>query len=47
MRGHARMVTDLGEEQRLAQHMYSTPWAGGRRDLWVRIEPFAVTGRRI
>ncbi len=47
VRGRARMVTELGEAQRLAEQAYSTPWAGGRRDVWVRIEPTAVTGRRI
>lgn len=47
VRGHARMVTDLGEAHRLAGRAHSTPWAGGRRDVWVRIHPYAVTGRRI
>ncbi|MFH8798310.1 helix-turn-helix domain-containing protein [Streptomyces sp. NPDC017936] len=47
VRGHARMVTDLGEERRLAQRAHSRPWAGGRRELWVRIDPYTVTGRRI
>lgn len=47
VRGNARMVTDPGEAERLARRAYSTPWAGGRRDVWVRVEPFAVTGRRI
>ncbi|MFI5820158.1 helix-turn-helix domain-containing protein [Streptomyces rishiriensis] len=47
VRGHARMVTDLGEARLLARRAHSTPWAGGRRDVWVRIEPYAVTGRRI
>ncbi|AVV45891.1 pyridoxamine 5'-phosphate oxidase family protein [Streptomyces sp. ID05-04B] len=47
VRGNARMVTDPGEAERLARHAYSTPWAGGRRDVWVRVEPYAVTGRRI
>ncbi|WP_028803816.1 helix-turn-helix domain-containing protein [Streptomyces sp. 142MFCol3.1] len=47
VRGHARLVTDLGEERLLAARVYSTPWAGGRRNLWVRIEPYDVTGRRI
>ncbi|WP_406005181.1 pyridoxamine 5'-phosphate oxidase family protein [Streptomyces sp. NBC_00637] len=47
VRGHARLVTDVAEAQRLAQQARSRPWAGGRRDLWVRIEPYAVTGRRI
>ncbi|MFI5797855.1 helix-turn-helix domain-containing protein [Streptomyces sp. NPDC051677] len=47
VRGNARMVTDPGEAERLARQAHSTPWAGGRRDLWVRVEPYAVTGRRI
>ncbi|MER5435247.1 pyridoxamine 5'-phosphate oxidase family protein [Streptomyces sp. NPDC002588] len=47
VRGHARIVTDIGEVRRLAQQVHSAPWAGGRRDQWVRIEPYAVTGRRI
>jgi nitroimidazol reductase NimA-like FMN-containing flavoprotein (pyridoxamine 5'-phosphate oxidase superfamily) len=47
VRGRARLVTELGEQRRLAQRVYSAPWTGGRRDLWVRIEPVAVTGRRI
>ncbi|WP_232838135.1 pyridoxamine 5'-phosphate oxidase family protein [Streptomyces geranii] len=46
-RGYARTVTDPGDERRLAERAYSEPWAGGRRDVWVRIEPCAVTGRRI
>ncbi|MGQ4362611.1 helix-turn-helix domain-containing protein [Streptomyces sp. SAS_272] len=47
VRGRARLVTELDEAHRLARRAHSTPWAGGRRDLWVRIEPYAVTGRRI
>jgi nitroimidazol reductase NimA-like FMN-containing flavoprotein (pyridoxamine 5'-phosphate oxidase superfamily) len=47
VRGHARMVTDVGEAQLLARRAHSTPWAGGRRDVWVRVRPYAVTGRRI
>ncbi|MFI5963925.1 helix-turn-helix domain-containing protein [Streptomyces asoensis] len=47
VRGHARMVTDPVEAGRLARQAHSTPWAGGRRDVWVRVEPYAVTGRRI
>ncbi|WP_329281864.1 helix-turn-helix domain-containing protein [Streptomyces sp. NBC_01451] len=46
-RGYAHTVTDIGEQRRLAELAYSEPWAGGRRDVWVRIEPYAVTGRRI
>ncbi|MFJ1608606.1 helix-turn-helix domain-containing protein [Streptomyces sp. NPDC088253] len=47
VRGRARTVTDLGETLRFAELSYSAPWAGGRRDVWMRIEPQAVTGRRI
>ncbi|MFF7969871.1 pyridoxamine 5'-phosphate oxidase family protein [Streptomyces sp. NPDC007905] len=47
VRGTARAVTDPDEVGHLAEHAYSTPWAGGERDLWMRIEPAAYTGRRI
>ncbi|MFJ5837142.1 helix-turn-helix domain-containing protein [Streptomyces shenzhenensis] len=46
-RGTAREVTDPQEQRRLTQRAYSMPWAGGTRNLWVRIHPFTVTGRRI
>ncbi|MGW7529201.1 helix-turn-helix domain-containing protein [Streptomyces sp. NPDC054783] len=47
IRGSARSVTDPQEQQRLTEQAYSAPWAGGGRDLWVRVEPRTVTGRRI
>ncbi|MEU6772301.1 pyridoxamine 5'-phosphate oxidase family protein [Streptomyces sp. NPDC046759] len=47
IRGDARTVTDPREQRRLTEQAYSAPWTGGERDLWVRIEPHAVTGRRI
>ncbi|MFJ6835820.1 helix-turn-helix domain-containing protein [Streptomyces sp. NPDC091209] len=47
VRGRARTVTDPAETRLLAEEAYSAPWAGGRRDVWVRIEPQSVTGRRI
>ncbi|AOR36175.1 DNA-binding protein [Streptomyces fodineus] len=47
VRGHARTVTDEREQRRLTEQAYSAPWAGGTRDLWVRVEPRTVTGRRI
>ncbi|MFI9803223.1 pyridoxamine 5'-phosphate oxidase family protein [Streptomyces sp. NPDC052301] len=47
VRGAARAVTDPQEQRRLGERAHSTPWAGGTRDLWVRIEPDSVTGRRI
>ncbi|WP_431962542.1 hypothetical protein [Actinacidiphila sp. bgisy160] len=33
--------------RRLNEHAYTGPWAGGDRDLWIRITPQSVTGRRI
>ncbi|MGW4566633.1 helix-turn-helix domain-containing protein [Streptomyces sp. NPDC004561] len=47
VRGYARAVTDPGERHRLAERAHSAPWAGGQRDLWVRIDPVTLTGRRI
>ena len=47
VRGRARAVTDPDAVRRLTQGTYSGPWAGGERDLWVRIEPTEITGRMI
>ncbi|MFE9609750.1 helix-turn-helix domain-containing protein [Streptomyces sp. NPDC006012] len=47
VRGHARTVADPDEERRLAARAYSTPWAGGKRTMWVCIDPYTLTGRRI
>ncbi|MFF9088565.1 helix-turn-helix domain-containing protein [Streptomyces sp. NPDC014991] len=47
VRGPAEVVTDPDGVRRLAERAYSTPWAGGERDVWVRIGISAVTGRRI
>ncbi|MFM9609309.1 helix-turn-helix domain-containing protein [Streptomyces niveiscabiei] len=47
VRGYARQVTDPAEALRLTRTAYSEPWAGGPRGLWLRIEPLALTGRRI
>jgi nitroimidazol reductase NimA-like FMN-containing flavoprotein (pyridoxamine 5'-phosphate oxidase superfamily) len=47
VRGHARTVTDPEEVRRLEEQAYSTPWAGGERDLWIRVDPERITGRRI
>ncbi|MFF5025284.1 helix-turn-helix domain-containing protein [Streptomyces collinus] len=48
VRGTAHAVTDPGEAGRLSARAYSAPWAGGEgRDLWVRIVPDTLTGRRI
>ncbi|MFJ5534833.1 helix-turn-helix domain-containing protein [Streptomyces sp. NPDC093261] len=45
--GHARAVTDPESVRRLEEEAYSAPWAGGQRELWIRIEPSSITGRRI
>jgi nitroimidazol reductase NimA-like FMN-containing flavoprotein (pyridoxamine 5'-phosphate oxidase superfamily) len=45
--GRARTVTDPEDVRRLAERAFSRPWAGGRREEWVRIEPLGITGRRI
>ncbi|WAZ19510.1 pyridoxamine 5'-phosphate oxidase family protein [Streptomyces cinnabarinus] len=47
VRGPARVVTDPDEARRLDERAYSAPWAGGPRELWIRIEPRTVSGRRI
>lgn len=47
VRGRGRAVTDPDEARRLTDSAHSTPWAGGERELWVRVEMEAVTGRRI
>ncbi|MEU4091608.1 pyridoxamine 5'-phosphate oxidase family protein [Streptomyces sp. NPDC026673] len=47
IRGMAHTVTDPASVRRLNEQAYTGPWAGGERDLWVRITPATVTGRRI
>jgi len=45
--GRARTVTDADDVRRLTEHAFSTPWAGGSREEWVRIDALSLTGRRI
>ena len=45
--GRARTVTDPDDVRRLTEHAFSTPWAGGPREEWVRIDALSLTGRRI
>jgi nitroimidazol reductase NimA-like FMN-containing flavoprotein (pyridoxamine 5'-phosphate oxidase superfamily) len=45
--GRAEYVTDAAAIQHLADEARTRPWAGGDRELWVRIAPEQVTGRRI
>jgi transcriptional regulator with XRE-family HTH domain len=44
--GHAHVVTEPAE---LAQvrGLPVEPWAGGSRDVWIRLVPTVITGRRI
>jgi nitroimidazol reductase NimA-like FMN-containing flavoprotein (pyridoxamine 5'-phosphate oxidase superfamily) len=45
--GTARAVTDAEAVRRLQAKAYTTPWAGGERNLWVTLTPTRLTGRRI
>ncbi|MEW2454047.1 pyridoxamine 5'-phosphate oxidase family protein [Streptomyces albus] len=45
--GTARRITDESTVASLAARAGATPWAGGRRDLWIRVCPDRVTGRII
>ena len=44
--GTARIITDPAELDR-AKALGIEPWAGGDRDLYVRLTPVEITGRRI
>jgi nitroimidazol reductase NimA-like FMN-containing flavoprotein (pyridoxamine 5'-phosphate oxidase superfamily) len=45
--GRAVRVTSEADVRRLEQHTGIRPWAGGARDVYVRIIPRKITGRRI
>jgi hypothetical protein len=45
--GRARKVTDEREVSRLEDRTYLEPWAGGARDVYIRITPSRISGRRI
>ena len=45
--GRAARVTSEADVRRLEQHTDIRPWAGGARDVYVRIIPRKITGRRI
>jgi nitroimidazol reductase NimA-like FMN-containing flavoprotein (pyridoxamine 5'-phosphate oxidase superfamily) len=45
--GRAARVTSEADVRRLEQHTGIRPWAGGARDVYVRIIPRKITGRRI
>ncbi|HEX2322081.1 MAG TPA: pyridoxamine 5'-phosphate oxidase family protein [Streptosporangiaceae bacterium] len=45
--GHAHKVTDEREVKHLEDGTHLEPWAGGARDVYVRITPTRISGRRI
>jgi len=47
VQGHAQRVTEEREVQRLEDGAHLEPWAGGARDVYVRITPSRISGRRI
>lgn len=47
VQGHAHTVTDEREVQHLEDRTRLEPWAGGARDVFVRIAPTRISGRRI
>lgn len=47
VRGVAEAVTEPQEQQRLRDSADPQPWAGGERDVWVRIPLGTISGRRI
>ncbi len=47
VRGHAHQVTDEREVRRLENATHLEPWAGGARDVYVRITPTQISGRRV
>jgi len=47
LQGHARKVTSEREVQRLEDGTHLEPWADGARDVYMRIMPARISGRRI
>ena len=45
--GHAHQVTDEREVKRLEDRTRLKPWVPGARDVYVRIAPTQISGRRI
>jgi nitroimidazol reductase NimA-like FMN-containing flavoprotein (pyridoxamine 5'-phosphate oxidase superfamily) len=45
--GHARRVTDEREVKRIEDRTHLEPWAAGPRDVYVRIAPIRISGRRL
>ena len=47
VQGRAHKVADEGEVKRLEDRTHLEPWAGGARDVYVRIAPTRISGRCI
>jgi len=47
VQGHAHEVAGEGEVRKLEHGTGLEPWASGARDVWVRITPARISGRRI
>ncbi|MFJ5777041.1 helix-turn-helix domain-containing protein [Streptomyces sp. NPDC093094] len=47
VRGRARGVTDPALLRRLRNRSFSTPWAGGRREMWICVDAVSISGRTI
>ena len=47
VQGHAHKVAGEREVRSLEQGTRLEPWAVGARDVWVRITPAHISGRRI
>ncbi|MEC3891760.1 MULTISPECIES: helix-turn-helix domain-containing protein [Nocardiopsis] len=47
VRGRAEAVTDRALEEELRAHAPVRPWAGGERDLFVRVVPEEIGGREV
>jgi nitroimidazol reductase NimA-like FMN-containing flavoprotein (pyridoxamine 5'-phosphate oxidase superfamily) len=47
VQGHAHEVSDDHEVRHLERVTGLEPWAGGARDVWVRINPTRISGRRV
>ena len=47
VQGRAHQVTDEREVKRLQDWTHLQPWAAGARDVYVRITPTRISGRRI
>jgi len=45
--GHAHKVTDERDVRHLEDGTHLEPWAGGARDVYVRIAPTKISGRRV